>query len=185
MTSLTSYRNIFASKKVVFTTLALIVLLMFVIPILLLRQPELEPKDIPPSVQKQSAKDGILDKDAPVNQASRNEIEKITPKLPYRKIIKTKNGSSVTYTIFSKPTTPYSLYVGILGVRLLIDEKDPEYEKNKEDFTEAATEVISWLKSEGVETNEVFIIWGDTAVTQKTAESWLESINEPATSPSP
>ena len=116
-----------------------------------------------------------LDLNSPEIKNSIAQIEKIKDKLPYKKSFTSTRGLEVDVLIPSYDIliNKWTLNVEVFLLDYAISESSPEYEKNKQAFLEAARDVFYWLKSNGVNTEQIIIQWGDREFIQTRAEEWL------------
>lgn len=171
--NLTDLRTTLVTKKVWMYIVGALILMVVVITFFATKGATITAEDIPPSVNQQPVVNGTLDKEASQSVASKTGIEKIAKKLPHREVFKTSTGSSVTYSIFSKPTDPYSIYVETIGISFELADNDPDLPLNVQNFRDTSQEILKFLKGSGIKTNETFIIWGSTSKAQYYAENWL------------
>lgn len=115
-----------------------------------------------------------IDINSPEIISSKNEIKKISTKVPYKKTIQTGTITTET-TIPSFELFEYDwvLPVDVYGVDYEITADDPEYNVHKQAFIAAAQDVYFWLKNNGVTTDNIIIQWGDRAFIQERSKEWL------------
>lgn len=103
------------------------------------------------------------------------QIEKIKSKLPYKKTFTTTSGINVDILIpsYELLENPWTLTVHVFKLDYEILEDNPEYQKNRQAFLEAARDVFFWLKNNGVKTEQIIIQWGDREFIQTRSEEWL------------
>jgi|SRR3989344_3026143 len=116
-----------------------------------------------------------LDLDSNEIKNSIAQIEKIKTKLPYKKSFTSAGGINVDILIpsYELLVNPWTLTVQIMPLDYEISENDPDYEKTKAAFLEAARDVFFWLKNNGVNTEQIIIQWGDREFEQTRSEEWL------------
>ena len=104
------------------------------------------------------------------------QIEKIKAKLPYKKSFTSTGGIDVDILIpsYDLLINKWTLSVEIMPLDYEISENDPDYEKTKTAFLEAAGDVLFWLKDNEISTEEIIIQWGDREFIQTRSEEWLK-----------
>lgn len=119
---------------------------------------------------------GGVNTSAPTVEASTTEIRKIYPLLPYTQQLTLSTGLMVD--VFVSDTNmnsrPWVLPISIAGIDYNAPEGTPEYTIARASFREAALETLDWLQQHDVDTNRIFINWGDKAYIQDRAEEWLK-----------
>ncbi len=119
---------------------------------------------------------GGINTSAPTVEMSTAEIRKVYPLLPYTQQLTLSTGLPVE--VFVSDTNmnsrPWVLPVFIAGVDYNAPEGTSEYTLARASFREAALEILDWLQLHDVDTNKIFINWGDRAYIQDRAEEWLK-----------
>ncbi|MBI4039475.1 hypothetical protein HY388_01445 [Candidatus Daviesbacteria bacterium] len=119
---------------------------------------------------------GGVDENAKIVQTSQQMISQLQEKLPFvkEKFI-TSSGHTTSYRIFRLETDPdFVININVYGINFQSVSGDPDYNQNVQDFQETARGAFDWIKSQGVNPNDLIILWGDRKFIQDSAESWLK-----------
>lgn len=130
-------------------------------------------KQIPTLAPQQGA--GVDIQSAPA-EASKQELKKIRPFLPFSKEVKVSDTITASILIPSADlqTNQWSLNVDISGINYRVANGTPEYTTMRNAFRIAADEVFYFLKSNGVDTTKLAITWGSRKFIQDRALEWLK-----------
>ena len=117
-----------------------------------------------------------IDLGSQFTQTSIAEVQKLYPHLPYLKDYTLSTGLAVSIVIPAKDLqyNPWSLTVQIFGIDYELPPDDPEYQRMKTSFLEAANTVFEWIRSNGADPQKIIVSWGDKAFIQDQAEEWLQ-----------
>lgn len=118
--------------------------------------------------------EGIDMTSAPI-QTAISEIKKLQPYLPYHANLTLSNGAQVTVIISPETfqTNPWTLPVQIYGINFQSTPSQSDYHLTKNAFRETAQQIFAWLQTKGVDSNKIYISWGEKAFIQDQAERWL------------
>jgi hypothetical protein len=110
-----------------------------------------------------------------IAQNSTGQINVIEKELTYEDTIKTSNGQEVTIVIPRKDlqANPWTLTVYTHGVNFNAPKNSKEYNTMKTAYLESVAHVFTWLRSKGVQPEQVIFQWGDKRYIQDRAEEWL------------
>lgn len=167
--NLTSIRNLIIKQKY----FAIAILIVFLIIFALVLTSKSKPKDKYLPVTQQPTVNDQFNENAAVSKTAKAEVDSLLKKLPYTQTIKTKTEKNITYQIYKRDADAYTIYIQIKGVNFRSDYTDPNLPENVQDFRDTASSVLGWISKQGVETEKIFIIWGDKAYVQENAEKWL------------
>ncbi|HRN95868.1 MAG TPA: hypothetical protein PLD54_00295 [Candidatus Levybacteria bacterium] len=145
-----------------------------VIPLPTLYQPRITTLPQQPKTLPVTPGQGInLGDQAVIN--SIQEINKIQPFLPYQQTHILSTGIQVDIIISSGSVqgTPWILPVSIEGIDYNIPNTSSEYIPTRNTFIEATDIVFTWLEEHGVESDKVYISWGQRAAVQERIQQWL------------
>lgn len=103
-------------------------------------------------------------------------LQAIGHNLPYTKDFQLSTDLTVSVVIPAKDLqyNPWSLTVQIFGIDYEVPAGDPEYQRMKTSFLEAANLVFEWIRSNGADPQKIIVSWGDKAFIQDQAEEWLQ-----------
>ncbi len=108
-------------------------------------------------------------------KASQKQIDTLSQSLPFRTTVKLDTGESAIVGI---PSGQYQDNQWTLIVYSDIDfispVGTPEYNTSKKLFLKAAQTIHDWIISKGADPSQIYIQWGDDAVTQNRAKDWLQ-----------
>lgn len=114
--------------------------------------------------------------DSPLIKSAIKEKKNLIPFLPFDKKSMLSTGVEVSIVVPSEKYqhNAWTTTIQIFGIDYDISvDDDPDYERTKESFLEASRIVFDWMKSHGVDHNQMIINWGDKAFIQERAEQWL------------
>lgn len=135
------------------------------------------PKDIQTAPTYPPEKGAGIDMSARVVATSIQEIEKLSPYIPYEKEVVLPNGQTLSVLIPPKnlQNNPWTLTVQIFGIDYNTSPTQKGYSSTKEAFRQAAGEVFTWMKEHDVNPRNIYISWGEKAYMQDQAEKWLKN----------
>lgn len=140
--------------------------------------PTIIPRDVRtlPTFPPQEGKG--VDVTAPAVEVSKREIRKLSLYLPYVEDYTLSTGEEVTVTIPARQFQDASwvLDIDISGLNYHSRPSDPDYDRMKASFKEAAARVLNWIKENGADPRVMYISWGDRKYVQDRAEEWLLEI---------
>ena len=117
-----------------------------------------------------------IDTESAVVKLSQQSINGLESKLPFTKTVTSPDGIEVEVVI--PPTeilsNDWTLLIHIFGPDYQIPEDDPSVESEKRAFLLGVSEAVSFLKSQGVNTDEIIINWGDQAIVRDRSNLWLK-----------
>lgn len=116
-----------------------------------------------------------IDIDSPQVKTSMSSIEKLSSALPFNRTFTTSQGITVEILIppLSLLENSWTLTVHIFGPEYQIPTSDPAYTENKNAFLDGAAEVIRFIESNDVTTDDIIVQWGDRAFIQERSAQWL------------
>ncbi len=117
-----------------------------------------------------------IDVNSQVVKKSIDEISIINNKLPYKSTVKLDSGEEAIVYIpkTSQNAHRWLLTVNIDGVDYEIPDKSPDMSKHRELFRMGAQNVYGWLRDQGVDPENIMILWGDTKKIQDRSLEWLQ-----------
>lgn len=107
------------------------------------------------------------------------ELNKLQSSLPYKQTVTLSTGAEVDIIVSpgSVQGTPWILPVSIEGIDYNVPADSPQYRETRNNFLEAADVFFTWLKSKGVQPENIYISWSHRATIQTRIESWLNETN--------
>lgn len=109
-------------------------------------------------------------------QKSISEIAKIESSLPFKKTVLLSTGDEADILIPKRSSfsNKWTLTIYIDGLNFNIHPQEPEYDKIRTSFLEAANIAFDWIREGGADPTKMYINWGDRAFIQEKAEVWLK-----------
>lgn len=118
---------------------------------------------------------GGLDTDSKAVQESQQEIQKISPFLPYTKDYTLSTGQDISIVIPGQDlqSAPWALTVQIFGINYNTSPDQSDYTLMKDSFIEAANDIFSWISQQGANPKKIIFNWGDRKYIQDQSTNWL------------
>lgn len=117
-----------------------------------------------------------IDIHSPQVQSSKTSIEKLSSNLPYSKTFTSAQGVPVEILIppMNLQENNWTLTIHIFGPDYQMPESDPEYEEMKNAFLDGATDVMQFIKSNDINSDDIIVQWGDRIFIQERSTQWLQ-----------